>query len=525
MVKKILLNNWLIVIAVITAWFPIFGVSFVNDDFQILNYHKGGGFLSLFAPFWQSDISVFYWRPLGNLLHPLVLITFGFSPLAFRILSVVLYALCCILISRFIETTGVKKEYAILGGILFALLPSHEYQVAWIADQGESLVTILLLLTFITYQKNRLLAVMCFIGALLTKESAFTGIFIPILYLVLFNNKNKKSIYIKDSIIAFFILLGIQLYRYMVPGGSIFLSSNFEATGPLKWIVNFFLYIPLSFVPPELLDLISSSTLLSVLSVLFLITVLYFIYRLFIKLSPQKKRIFITGLLWFFIFILPALPKLMRWYVFTASAGLILSFSVLAQFVASEKAASKIDSYSKPILLLVVFFAIFFSIVADISSMYNWMISGEKMKDITRSLQTYENADTLSLLCVPEKVNNVPLMKLGILETVQYGAGKSIYVYAPLRCELFSDRSSVHMQKKNDSLYLFTLFYGRFKSREGNASSYIKEETFSYKEDDYTIEIMNGLNGASVSKARVQIPPDKQTNLNLYYNGSGFRSF
>lgn len=523
MIQKQYFNKWFIVFAVIAAWFPIMGVPFVNDDFQILNYHSSGGLLSLLTPFWQSDISVYYWRPLGNMLHPLVLILFGFNPLPFRLLSVVLYIFCCFAVYKFIERSGVNKIYAIIGGILFAVLPAHEYQVAWIADQGESLVTILLLLTFITYKRYRLVATLCFIGAQLTKESAFTGIFIPLLYMALPNNEEKKSRYIKDSIIAFLILIGIQLYRYLVPGGSALSSSNFEGTGVLKWIINFFIYIPLSFIPPEFLDYVSSSVLFSLITILIAISLLYAAVRLFIKLPINKKRIFITGLLWFFIFILPALPKLMRWYVFTASAGLILSLSVLIQFIFEEKELR--SSYSKPLLILTILFAVFFSIVTDITSMYNWMISGEKMKSITESLGSYKNADTLVIMCVPEKINNVPLMKLGILETVEYGTGKKIPVYAPLRCELFSDESSIRVNKGSDSLYIFTLLYGRFKSREGRASSYIKEENIYYSEDGYKIEITNGINRSSVSKARVYIPFYGRRNTSLYYNGFNFKSF
>ncbi len=82
---------------------------------------------------------------------------------------------------------GLSEWYSLYGGLLFALLPSHELQLAWISDQSEPLVTIFLFLTLINYlniyiklenkKTSVFLTITFFILAILTKESAFAGNF------------------------------------------------------------------------------------------------------------------------------------------------------------------------------------------------------------------------------------------------------------------------------------------------------------------------------------------------------------
>ncbi len=59
----------IIVIITVVSWFPVLFVSFLNEDYQILTFHKGEGLISILEVFWQPDVMSPYWRPVTNLFR------------------------------------------------------------------------------------------------------------------------------------------------------------------------------------------------------------------------------------------------------------------------------------------------------------------------------------------------------------------------------------------------------------------------------------------------------------------------
>jgi hypothetical protein len=220
------------------------------------------------------------------------------------------------------------------------------------------------------------------------------------------------------------------------------------------------------------------------------------------------------GFAWFVIFILPALAKMMRWYVFTASVGFTFVFVPFLEQLVKKK-----------IFIGILTLIMVFILYADITRMITWKESGEKMDGIVNNLKLYKGEKDFILWCVPEKYINVPLMKLGISETVGNAVNyKYPDVKSPLRCELFSDKSFSEYEIQNDSVIIFTLYNGRFKSKNGVSSSFLNSEHFFFIDDDYKIEVNNGLINNRISKAKVTLPlrPQKKSVTNLYYNGVNF---
>ena len=431
----------------------------------------------------------------------------------FHLTGLILYSLCCILIAKAIESVGIKKEYAFLTAILFAIIPSHEYQVAWIADQGESLVTIFLLFAFIYYARNKVIALLFFIAALLVKESSFTGIFIPFLYLFIDNKEKKKILYVRDSFIGLAVIILLQSYRYFIIGGSPLSSGNFQNTGPIKWLTNFFIFIPLSFISPDNLEriLFLKDPVLLIFSTALIGVIIWYSIKSFRQVPDIKRKIIYLGAAWFLVFIIPALPKMMRWYVFTASVGITFIFAPLLEQMNKKK-------FFIGFLTVVIIFFLY----SDFTRMITWKKSGEKMDIIVNSLKLYKGKSDFVIWCIPEKYKNIPLMKLGISETVGFAVNyKNPDVQSPLRCEIFSDKSDIKYVMLNDSLIEFTLWGGRFKSLDGASSSYNKTEHFFFADNGYKIEVNNGINGR-VSKALVILPPENKSLTNLYYNGADF---
>jgi len=535
---NVLLTEWpgtVLLLVILLNWIPIITVPFINDDYQILGYHFNKGLISVIQPFWKSDISLYYWRPVGNMLHPLILLVGGFHPLLFRIVSLLIYYLCCMIFMIMLEKIGLNKNISLIAALIFAILPSHELQVAWIADQGEALFTILLVLTFINYYeaiesgliKKYLLAAIFFLIAALIKETAFAGVLIPLIALALKSNKNKKIIQkcFLHVILAVFLVAGILIYRYFIIGGTPINQVHFGSSNPFIWLINFFIYIPLSFVPPEMLEqmqnVIHNKSIL-VLVVLLLISLIYFFLKVYKKLDHGKKRILLAGFLWYVIFVIPALPNLMRWYVFTSSLGLLIIVGVILEKLYLDLDKSKIFT---SIFVLVVISISFY----NFSLMVRWNEAGNKLQSALQSIKDIKveiKQDTIYIWAVPDKLDRIPMMKLGVKETIQWALdNKKIEVYSPLRVELLNADTKIKLISCSDSNLILQTDGGRFLRERSESRSIITDELleFNYEGNNYRIETKNGTDGKPNSKVTVNFGNEfLNKNEQLYFDGEKF---
>ncbi len=520
------------------SWLPVLNIPFINDDYQILGYNSSNSFLSIIKPFWSSDISQFYWRPLGNIIHPLILIIAGFNPFAFRIASILLYAFCCLVILYTLRKLNLKTEVAVFFSVLFALLPSHEFQVAWIAEQGESLLAALLVLSFISYysaiEKDKIsgkyltLSLIFFAASLLVKELAFVGIFIPIIAYIAKKGKTEVGLktIIKHICIASGILFFVLLYRLIIIGGTPFGSPNFAGSGPIIWAKNFFIYIPLAFLPPEVLEFLFYNLKNLVIIIPLCLTIVIFIYlffHAFTRLDKEKKNLVYAGFAWYVVFVLPALLILMRWYVFTASIGLIISLACIFEYY-WQKQKGKIAG---SVFLSLVFAVLMFF---NFSTMQKWVETGNKFESALKSIKSIKNeikSDSIIVWCVPDKLDRIPMMKLGVDQSVQWVLNdKALNVFAPLRAELTGDTSRIRMDLKSDSVFIFHLYGGRFLAYGGKSKSIIENETITYSDSIVSFRIKTFIkSGEPQSIAVVKLEDKNKGQGQLYYNGSKFVYF
>ena len=523
----------ILILAAIT-WFPVLFVSFINDDIQILGYFRGNSIETIFQPFFTPDVSNYYWRPVGNMLHPLIMIIGGFNPFLFRLISLLSYILCIILIVKASEQIGVEKKTGFIFAIFFAALPSHELQIAWIADQGESLLTIFLLLSFISYskiywekekiRKNSISAAAWFLLAVLVKETAYAGIFIPFIVMISQNDYNRKRIFktFRDSGIGVLIVSLTLIYRYIFIGGSPFNSDNFSNFSIVNSIINFFIYIPLAFVPPETLEWLQSVSgshiILILILVICLFVLIYFILKAF-QLNKLNRTILITGIAWYVVFIIPALSKLMRWYVFTASIGLIWVLSSFFQ--------NRINFFAAKKIKVVLFLLIAGMTVYDFSLMTRWVDAGSEFNTAIESFGKYKNeigTDSILVWVAPDKINRIPVMKLGLQQSVQFEIkNDSLDVSAPFRAEMINDKSSIELVSCSDSSVIFKIFNGRFLPDGGKSRYIIKDEILDGK--------IEGMNYNINTSADRKIPQSVLTVTNIkqmeskdqfYFDGKEF---
>lgn len=521
-----------ILIFITIIWFPVLFVSFINDDIQILGYLSGNNLNAVFQPFFKPDVSNYYWRPVGNMLHPLIILIGGFNPFLFRLVSLLTYILCIILIIKASEKIGVEKKIGFIFAVIFAVLPSHELQIVWIADQGESLLMIFLLLTFISYskiygekekrRKNSIFALIWFLLAVLVKETAYTGILIPFIVMISQNDFNKKRILktLRDSSIGALVISLTLIYRYIFIGGSPFNSDHFSNFTIVNSIINFFIYIPLAFVPPESLEWLQSISsnhfILILMIVICLFVLIYFILKA-VQLNNLNRTILYTGIAWFVAFIIPALPKLMRWYVFTASIGLIW---ILLSFFQNWK-----NFFVSKKIKVILFLLIAGMAVYDFSLMTRWVDAGSEFNTALKSFGKYKmRTDSILVWVTPDKISRIPVMKLGLQQSVQFEIkNNSLDVSAPFRAEMINYKSNIELLSYSDSSIIFKIFNGRFLPDGGKSRYILKNEILNGNID--------GMNYKIITSAERKIPQSVLTIKNIkqvdskdqfYFNGKEF---
>ncbi|HVO75420.1 MAG TPA: glycosyltransferase family 39 protein [Ignavibacteriaceae bacterium] len=528
-----------IISAVIISWFPVFFIPFLNDDYQIISFYSNKSFFELLKVFWERGVYYYYWRPIPDFIHGLTLFIAGFHPSAFRLGGIIIYCIASLLVYRIFRFLGLKEKTAFCAALLFGILPSHAFEAAWIADQLESLTAIFLLLTLINYlkvysecssikKKNKtrrkylLFSAFWFTAALMTKEVAYTGIFIPVIALIYKGNFDRDSLRrtLKDVLGGFFILVAVFVYRIIFVGGTPFAASHFNNISITGIVKNFFIYIPLVFFPPEVLETIYSlsSIIVDLLLILAALIFLIIMIRRFKGLNKLNKNIFFTGCAWFIIFIIPALPTLMRWYVFTASIGLILMLSVLIETLYGKK----------------IFFAAFLALLiflgfCDFSIMLNWREAGVKMENALNSIKDLRQkitSDTLYIWGAPDKFKRVPMMKLGIQQSVEWVLGsqrREVRVLSPLRTELMDEESEIVLREDSDSALNFVLNNGRFLPEGGNSRSIVVKEEINSENPQFRIKIKTIPDplGRARSEAVVKFLQETSA-FNIFYTGNKF---
>lgn len=504
------------------SWLPSLWIPFMNDDFQILGFHRPHNFFDIFSPLWNSDVSGLYWRPVVNIIHSLTIWLFGFNPLPFHITNLVIYLLVVITLFYMLKNLNISDVSAFWGTIVFALLPSHDISVAWIAGRGDILAALFLILAAICYLKfnktnNKLniagFFIFLFLG-FLTKEIAMLGFLIPFMTLVIRNHTNVRRAIISSSI-GLFLLILVIVYRIILIPGNPFQSPNVTEFKFLTAFVNMMIYIPGSLFSSYLFDIYRvDSILYRLILIVFLTSITLYTVRSDDKIS---KGIIVLGVFWYLVFILPVTGLLMRWYSFTASIGLIL---ILSQFLENSS-----NYKAKKVFKIIIISFLTFCFVLNFIEMKRWVDTGRKTNEMLESIGKIDltNYKTLTLWAVPDKINWVNSMKVGVEQAVHhFSNNKKIDVYSPLRVECKSDAVIKVNYLSGSSLR----FYGndlKFVSLFNTNATFKYEHGFSSNNNYFDMKIENSETREN-SQAIISFKEfDVPGNLNLFFDGTKFR--
>jgi tetratricopeptide (TPR) repeat protein len=300
-----------------------------------------------------AGLSGGFYRPLVTLSYILNYHLWGLNPFGFRLFQIAIHFANLILIffvlKNIFSSRNIKygKEIAGLTALLFAVHPANVESVAYLGSIGEVLYTFFILLAFLYFLKNKFYLgfFLSFFG-LLSKETAIVIFPLFALYLFIFNRpkgnktfsvaKKQKRASIKNTFKKIYsrykiwfnyvfgsgLVIGTYLFlRFAVakiPASSFHLSPISEAPllERLKTIpYEIFSYLRIIFFP-KTLSISHQFVVSSVFdirfwgSLIFIILVLGLAVFYILKIrpsNPEKTKLILFFLFWFFISIAPAL--------------------------------------------------------------------------------------------------------------------------------------------------------------------------------------------------------------------------
>lgn len=146
-----------LLLTALLVYLPSLDDFFAADDFvflQAANRHDLSAYLWRAVTFPHAepfDLETPFWRPLVDGYFFLWWHLFGFDPLPYHLMNVVLHATVGMLTAVLVWQLTSARLTGLLAGLLFIVLPTHDYTVTWISDVTELLGTLWYLVALVSY--------------------------------------------------------------------------------------------------------------------------------------------------------------------------------------------------------------------------------------------------------------------------------------------------------------------------------------------------------------------------------------
>jgi len=232
----------------------VVGNPFINENLD--------GFWKIFTnPYFAYQPRPGLYRPLTIASYSLNVFTFGFSPVSFHVVNILLHALASFLIFILFYRLG-GKIVAFAGSAFFLFLPIHVEAVTSIVGRAE-ILSLLFIVTamLLVIQKKYVLASGAFFLGLLSKEMAIA--FLPIfLFLEFYWHKKTAAeifrglLYFVPPIALYSILRYVALGKYFLQNDATPVYNPIKFTHTLSGFWTsfkvFYLYLEKTFFPISL---------------------------------------------------------------------------------------------------------------------------------------------------------------------------------------------------------------------------------------------------------------------------------
>ena len=516
----------------IMPWLGYLEVPVMNEDYLILSWINAQTVFEGFRTFFEHIVGGPYWRPVVWTITSITKYLAGYSSWPYHLTNILVYGVIVFAFFEFLKRIGFARRQAWLGAFIFAVLPSHELSVAWIAGRTDTIMAMFLLLgmnNLVYAYKNKrfyfIPAVLFFLFAMLSKEPAYAVPVMPFLFLLLRDGKLSKEDY-KTALSHALILAGVVFivlfYRLIIIGGTPFASSNFSDINILNIFRNFILYIPISFIRADQLEklyylLMENRTVfwITISAGVVLFVLMIFRYR---KMEKREKRLLLFGFLWYIVFILPAVTFFGQWYAFTASMGLIIMAMSLLKLNSNSLSG-------KYVFYFILIIGIIISVINSQRS-NKWLETSERAEIAYKSIHySPMEQDTLIFLGIPDKFNNINMMKIGFTQAIWYHlANNHIEVSSPLRLE-FTDDSFISIEKTGDDEIVMEVIKGRFLPVGSRSRSIIINEKLHYQDGFQKFVIETRTKPIIVSKVHIKIKKKTLLNRVFIFDGTKFLPF
>ncbi len=180
----------LVLVAALAVYLNSLGGQFVFDDTSIIQNNPQIRRLSITNL--HQVFGSHYWQTVagqGGLYRPVVILSYalnytvgGLNPWGYHFLNVLLHALNAVLVFWIVQELFGELVFAAWSGVLFALHPIRTEAVAYVVGRAESLAAFFFLVAWLCYVRRKpVLSAVAFLLAVLSKESAFTFLAIPII--------------------------------------------------------------------------------------------------------------------------------------------------------------------------------------------------------------------------------------------------------------------------------------------------------------------------------------------------------
>ncbi len=264
--------------------------------------------------FSSGNFADIYYRPAFNFLLVLIASIGGTDSLVlFHIVQILIHYLACIFLFLAMKQFNLPDKLSLFSALLLAVHPMFSMAVAWIPGMNDSMTGLLLLsgifFTIRYFQEEKMtdlvLSLILFSVLVFTKELVISLIPAVILWYFLFKKDARRK---SKAIVTILVpMVSIIVLYYFVRSGVV---AQSDATAPENIISSIISNLPLLVLLPgkliypfdiTVLPMIKDTSLIP--GIIFWSITIYFIY----KNQMRNNKIFIFGLCWYLLFLLPGL--------------------------------------------------------------------------------------------------------------------------------------------------------------------------------------------------------------------------
>lgn len=354
-------------------------VSFDDTYYVIQNKHIQAGLNWRTISWAFRSMYCSNWHPLTWMSHALDWQLFGNHASGHHYVSVLLHALCAVLLFIFLENATKRIWPSLTVAVLFTVHPINVESVAWIAERKNVLSTVFFLLTLIAYEsyvrspslKRYVLVAFCFVLGLMSKPMVITLPFVLLLldYWPLRRAKTDDPGAMRGvkTHFGFLVIEKIPLFIFSIASGILTVIAQRNAAIKTQYsfserfgnaVVSYCLYIGKAFWPSKLavlyphpINSLAAWRVLASLALLSLITAIVVKFR--------SHRYLMVGWLWFLGTLVPVIgliqvgeQAMADRYAYVPFIGLFIAIIwAAADFIESKKLPA---AYCAVVALLVV---------------------------------------------------------------------------------------------------------------------------------------------------------------------------